>query len=180
MELNTQRLLLRPWVREDTPALYDLARDAEIGPNCGWNPHKSMEESDEILRKVLMNRYTWAIVLKETGEVIGDISLMPFGTSTYANNQQEKEIGFWLGRPYWGRGYMPEACMALLSWAFDSEQVNCVWCAHRIDNQNSARVQEKCGFRFHHRDEGRYSVQLDRYDDLIVNCWTREEWIKRK
>ncbi len=175
MILHTDRLLLRPWEENDGEQLYKLASDPEVGPDCGWNPHKSLEESRELLPKLLMNAYTWAIVLNETNEVIGDISLMPFGTSNCAKNERQKEIGFWLGRPYWGNGYMPEACRELLRYAF--EELNCelVWCAHHDKNNKSARVQEKCGFRFDHREE-HFAQQLGISLTSIVNSISREQW----
>jgi len=177
--LHTERLILRPWEESDAEQLYKLASDPEVGPDCGWKPHETMEESKTTLHQRLMNSYTWAIVLKETGEVVGDISLMPFGTSGKARNENEKEIGFWMGRPYWGKGYMPEACTELLRHAFEDLGAECVWCAHHDKNPKSARVQEKCGFRFDHRIENVYLRQLDCYRNAVVNCMTRDDWNKR-
>ena len=180
MELHTTRLLLRPWQESDLDALYELSKDPLVGPDCGWNPHQSREESQQVLTKLLMNSYTWAIVLKETGEVIGDISLMPFGTGSHTKNENEKEIGFWLGRPYWGNGYMPEACLRLMDYAFAENNASCIWIAHHDKNEKSARVQEKCGFRFHHKTENVYLRQLDCYRNAVVNCMTRDDWNKRQ
>ena len=58
MILHTSRLTLRPWEERDAEQLYKLASDPEVGPDCGWNPHKSLEESRELLPKLLMNVYT--------------------------------------------------------------------------------------------------------------------------
>lgn len=179
MILHTERLLLRPWEEGDAQQLYKLASDPEVGPDCGWMPHQNLDESRHILTQMLMNCYTWAIVLKETGDVIGDISLMPFGTSDKARNENEKEIGFWMGRPYWGQGYMPEACTELLRYAFEDLNCDCVWCAHHDKNPKSARVQEKCGFRFDHKIEHVYLRQLDTYRNAVVNCMTKDDWNKR-
>lgn len=173
--LNTQRLLLRPWQESDLDTLYELAKDPQVGPDCGWNPHQDKQESQDVLTKLLMNDYNYAIVLKETGEVVGDISLMPFGTGSHAKNEKEKEIGFWLGRPYWGKGYMPEACLRLLEYGFEEKGAERIWCAHHTENHKSARVQEKCGFRFHHKKEHVYLRQLDIYRDAVVNCMTKED-----
>ena len=180
MMLHTSRLILRPWEERDAEQLYKLASDPEVGPDCGWNPHKSLEESRELLPKLLMNVYTWAIVLKETDEVIGNISLMPFGTSSNAKNEKQKEIGFWLGRAYWGNGYMPEACKELLRHAFEDLGAECVWCAHHDKNHKSARVQEKCGFHFDHKKDNVYLRQLDCCRNSIVNCLTKEQWEQMK
>ena len=59
----------------------------------------------------------------------------------------EYEIGYWIGRPFWGRGYVPEAVKALLSlyFALGAERI---WCAHAEGNDKSRRVIEKCGFSY--------------------------------
>ncbi len=180
MILTTPRLILRPWEAGDAEALYQLAKSPEVGPDCGWNPHKDLEESKWVLKNLLMNSYTWAIVRKASGEVIGDISLMPFGTSSCATSSTEGEIGFWLGRDYWGNGYMPEACKELLRYGFSNKGLSRIWCAHHTENHKSARVQEKCGFTFHHELADHYSSQLDKHFDSIVNSMSREDWMNSK
>lgn len=167
MKLETERLILRPWRIEDAEELFELARDPEVGPACGWAPHKDIEESKKVLEHILINDYSYAIVLKESGQVIGDISRMPKGESRYCENEKQAEIGFWLGRPYWGNGYMPEACKVLMKYCFETMKLEKVWCGHNITNEKSERVQEKCGFAFAFLDEPR---------SLVVNCMTREMW----
>ena len=71
--METDRILLRPWLESDAPALFKYASDPEVGPRAGWPPHKSVEESLEIIRTVFNDATnTWAIVLKETGETVVD------------------------------------------------------------------------------------------------------------
>ena len=167
MNLETERLRLRFWKMEDAECLYELACDAEVGPACGWKPHQDLAESKEILKNVLMNDYTYAIVSKESGEVIGCISTMPESMSRYCENEKQVEIGFWLGRPYWGNGYMPEACKAVISYCFETLELEKVWCGHNITNEKSKRAQEKIGFQFAYLDEAR---------SLVVNHMRREDF----
>ncbi len=69
--MENDRILLRPWVESDAPALFKYASEPEVGYRAGWPPHKSVEESREIIRTVFSDdTCTWAIVLKETGEPI--------------------------------------------------------------------------------------------------------------
>ena len=75
--LETDRLLLRPWRENDAAALFKYASDPEVGPRAGWSPHKSIEESREIIRTIFHSDTTWAIVLKETGEALGAMGYMP-------------------------------------------------------------------------------------------------------
>ena len=117
--LETERLLLRPWTHEDLSSLYQYGKDARIGPLCGWIPHKNIEHSEMILNKILMVPYTYAITLKTTNEVIGNISLTFKGASNFATKEDEGEIGYWLGVPFWNKGYTSEAVKALIAYAFD-------------------------------------------------------------
>lgn len=73
MIMETDRILLRHWKDSDANALYKYASDSEVGPRAGWQPHHSEDESLEIIRTVFNNPTTWAIILKETGKVVGAI-----------------------------------------------------------------------------------------------------------
>ena len=64
MQLETSRLILRPWCDSDAQALYRWARDPEVGPSAGWAPHTSVENSREIIRTVLSEEGTFAVLLK--------------------------------------------------------------------------------------------------------------------
>ena len=158
MRLETERLYLRYWEENDAEELYELAKDPEVGPACGWQPHKDLAESKAILKDVLMNDWTYAIVLKENGRIIGDISHMPNGVGSYCENENQVEIGFWLGKEYWGNGYMPEACNRIVKYCLDELKMEKVWCAHNIKNLKSKRAQEKCGFEYAYLDEKRSNV----------------------
>ena len=174
MTFETKRLILRPWNEEDEEDLYELAKSPHVGPPCGWEPHKSIEESREILRDILINDYTYAVVLIETGKIIGNISLMPYCESRFSQNEKQAEIGFWLGHPYWGNGYMQEACARLIEYGLEEKELEMIWCAYAVDNRNSMRVQQKCGFEFHH-DDVYYARELDKNVCVKVNCIKRKE-----
>ena len=73
MDINTERLLLRPWRINDAELLFEYAKDPEVGTAAGWPPHKNIEESKMIIEKILMNDQTWAIELKNSGQMIGCI-----------------------------------------------------------------------------------------------------------
>ena len=74
--LETKRLILRPWAEEDAPALYRYARDPRVGPSAGWPVHTSVENSREIIRGVLSEPETYAVVLRETGEPVGSVGIL--------------------------------------------------------------------------------------------------------
>jgi len=150
MILETERLILRPWAEDDAAALYRYARDPQIGPIAGWSPHIDVENSREIIKTILSAPETYAVVLKETGEPVGSVGIM-FGSACSAPlNKGEAEIGYWIGVPYWGKGFIPESVRELLRRCFDDLGCTAVWCGYYDGNEKSRRVQEKCGFQFHH------------------------------
>ena len=77
MIMETDRILLRHWQESDADVLYEYAKKPEVGERAGWSPHNSREESLEIIRTVFNNPTTWAIVLKETGKVVGAMGYGP-------------------------------------------------------------------------------------------------------
>lgn len=114
MNLQTERLILRPWQESDAEALYRYAQNHNIGPAAGWPPHTSIENSREIIKTVLSAPNTYAIVMKETEEAIGSIGIMTLRSEVYSANManDECEIGFWIGEPFWGQGLIPKPSMS--------------------------------------------------------------------
>lgn len=152
--IETERLILRPWQETDAEALFKYASDPDIGPIAGWPPHTSVAHSLEIIRTVFAAPETYAVVLKATGEPVGSCGIM-FSNSLHSADmkQGEAEIGYWIGKPYWGQGLIPEAVRTLLHRCFNELGLNIVWCGYYEGNNKSKRVCEKCGFRFHHTND---------------------------
>ncbi len=176
MNLETERLLLRPWEESVAQEQYRHARDERIGPAAGWSVHTSVENSLEIIKKVLAVPETYAVILKETGLPIGSVGLK-MGTATdMTDRDDEAEIGYWLGVPYWGQGLMPEAVRELQRHAFEDMGLQRLWCGYYDGNEKSRRVQEKCGFRYHHTTEGLYLPLLDEIRTGHASVIHRSEW----
>lgn len=107
--IETERLVLRPWLASDAEALFALANDPDVGPAAGWPVHESKDMSAEIIRTVFAAPETYAVALKSTGNVVGCVG-MHFGDD--ANMQlgdNEAELGYWSGKLHWGFGYATEA-----------------------------------------------------------------------
>lgn len=150
MILQTERLILRPWEESDATALFEYAKDARIGPVAGWPVHTSAEESREIIRDVLSAPETYAVCLKEDNRVIGCVGLMVGGRSNIGLPDDEGEIGYWIGAPFWGRGLIPEAAREIIRRAFCDLRLKTLWGGYFDGNGQSKRVMEKCGFVYHH------------------------------
>lgn len=150
VQLETERLLLRPWRMEDAPDLYEYARTEEVGPMAGWVPHRSLEESKEIVAMFMRGKNTFALEYKETGKVIGSIGIEEL--SALPGKEYEpllgREMGYVLSKEYWGRGLMPEGVRRVIHYCFEELSLDFLTASHFAWNQQSRRVIEKCGFDF--------------------------------
>ena len=145
--METSRIVLRPWRDSDAPVLYKWASDPEVGPHAGWAPHKSVEESLEVIRTVFKDATnTWAIELKETGEAIGAMGYGPSCDCNLPARQGEPLIGYWIAKPYWNRGICTEALGLMIEHIRKTTDIKSLISGHFVDNPASGRVMEKCGF----------------------------------
>lgn len=177
MILQTKRLLLRPWCENDAEELYKYASDPDVGIPTGWPPHTSVENSLEIIRSVLSAPETYAVCLKDGGTPIGSVGLH---RNDIAELDDEYELGYWIGKPFWGMGLIPEASRELLRHAFEDLGMKRIWCGHYDGNVKSRRVQEKLGFVYHHKSEG---IELDLLGEIRtghVMLLTLEDWQKSR
>ena len=175
MILETERLILRPWREDDAEELYKYASDPEIGPPAGWPPLTSVENSRDIIRAVLSAPETYAVCLKENGNPIGSIG---FHRRDLATEGDEYELGYWIGKPFWGQGLIPEASREMLRYAFEDLGMNRIWCGYYDGNEKSCRVQEKLGFVYQRRTEGIEVSQLGEIRTGHSNIMTKERWQK--
>ena len=173
MTLQTDRLILRPWHEDDAAELYRYAKDPEVGPAAGWPVHTSEENSREIIRAVLSAPETYAVCLKESGKAIGSIGLH---RNDIAEDEDEYELGYWIGKPYWGQGLIPEAAREVLRHAFEDLGMNRIWCGYYDGNTKSRRVQDKLGFVFHHTTQGIELALLGEVRTGHVMLLTKERW----
>ena len=174
--LQTQRLILRKWTETDADSLYEYAKDPAVGPIAGWPPHKSREESLDVIRNVLNGAECYAICEKGSDKAIGAVELMLHGRSSNAECEDECELGYWLGKTFWGRGYMPEAARELLRHGFEDLGMRKVWCGYYDGNVKSKRVQEKLGFRYHHTCENVPVPLMNEIRKEHITVLSGEEW----
>ena len=173
--IETERLILRPWREDDAEALYKYAGDPDIGPPAGWPPHTSVENSRDIIRTVFSAPETYAVCLKD-GAPIGSISLKLNGSTDMTDRDDECELGYWIGKPFWGKGMIPEASRALLHHAFENLGMRAVWCGYYEGNEKSKRVQEKLGFVYQYTTEGLDVSLLNEFRTGHTNLMTKEHW----
>ena len=170
---ETERLILRPWCEDDADELYKYASDPDIGLPAGWQPHTSVENSLEIIRNILTAPETYAVCLKTDVKPIGSIGLH---RNDLAEADDEYELGYWIGKQFWGQGLIPEASREILRYAFEDLKMSLIWCGYYEGNEKSRRVQEKLGFVRHLTTEGIELHLLGETRTGHSNLMTRERW----
>ena len=143
--LSSPRLKLRPFIASDADAVRNLAGHPAIAAGTIGVPHPYPEglatqwiarHPDEWGRR---SAVTFAIELKSTHQLVGSISLMRM-------TQDSAELGYWVGVPYWNRGYCTEAAQQLIDFGFNKLGLNRIIGKHLVSNPASGGVLVKCGF----------------------------------
>jgi RimJ/RimL family protein N-acetyltransferase len=158
--LTTERLLLRPFSMDDAPAVKDLAGEYEIAATTANIPHPYEDGMAEAWIGTHQEAFekgeavSFAIALRSGGQLLGAIGLGINQANSLA------EMGYWIGKPYWNRGYCTEAAGAVLEYAFSELGLNRVQARHMTKNPASGRVMQKIGMQY----EGRLRQQIKRWE----------------
>ena len=146
--IESHRLILRRFTAEDAEDMFtNWASDPEVTKFLTWPTHTSANVSRQILSGWIARYedggfFNWAIEWKESGHVIGNISVTVLHEKTEA-----AEIGYCMGRAFWGQGIMPEALRAVMDYLFDTVGLNRIAASHDVRNPKSGRVMEKAGMK---------------------------------
>ena len=170
IRIETPRLILRPWALSDLNDLYEYASVPGVGEMAGWQHHQTKEESQSILERFQKGNKTLALQLKENGKVIGSLGLEEMDTDPFPE-KLGREIGYVLSKDYWGRGLMPEAVQAVIHYCFHTLHYDFLTCGHFVQNNQSRRVIEKCGFSFfaESKHETRYDTVETSRNYILYN-----------
>lgn len=144
--IKTQRLTLRPFKEDDLEDFFEYAKVDGVGEMAGWSHHETIEESKVILDIFLAENKTFAI--EYNGKVIGSVGIEEYNEKVLKefDDKTGREIGFVLSKDYWGQGFMPEAVNGVIDYLFNQVKLDFIICCHSTHNNQSKRVQEKCGF----------------------------------
>jgi ribosomal-protein-alanine N-acetyltransferase len=148
--IETERLILRPFRQSDLRDFNEYASVPGVGEMAGWKHHETIEKTQEILDMFIKEDKTFAIVFKKNNKVIGSLGVEKYGLEdklTEFNGYYGREIGYVLSKDYWGKGIMPEAVGAVISYLFNDLNLDFLTCGYYDFNNQSKRVQEKCGFK---------------------------------
>ena len=175
-ELYTPRLQLRKLTMEDTPVFFSrLGSSKSVTRYMLWKPHASIEESAASIQKALKryetgDSFRWAITLKNTGELMGIIDLIPRdipnGVCSFA---------YMLAESFWNQGYGTEALNAVIDFAFRDWGAEMIQADHFAENGASGTVMGKAGMVYRHTLAGKYE-KGGHIHDAHVYCITRHQW----
>ena len=174
--IETDRLILRRFRSEDAEDMYaNWASDPEVTRFLTWPAHSSVYVTKALLADWIPRYedggyFNWAMEYKNTGKVIGNISVVRLIESIDA-----AEMGYCMSRAYWGQGLMPEAVQEVIRFFFEDAGLDVIFCGHFLRNIQSARVQQKCGFK--HYAYSKYTTLMDTVEDIEDGVLTREMWI---
>jgi [ribosomal protein S5]-alanine N-acetyltransferase len=151
LELATPRLLLKPFELRHADELFPHTSDPDLTRFMSWDPHKDVEETRAFIAKMIEARaaktdVVWAI--EHDGVAIGTLGLHGITWQRAAWRVDRAEIGYWIGKPFWGQGLMTEAARAAVGWAFETLGLHKLTIGCIEDNVASKRIIEKLGFRF--------------------------------
>lgn len=148
--LETQRLILREFNKNDLTDFYEYASVDGVGEMAGWSHHENIETTKKILNSFIKDNKVFAIVYKENNKVIGSLGVEKYGMEDKLDEFKDlygRSIGYVLSKDYWGKGLMKEAVKCVINYLFDECNLDFIICGYYLFNNQSKRVQEKCGFK---------------------------------
>lgn len=176
--LTTDRLVLRRLEIGDADALFRrIGSDPEVTRYMSWKTNQSVNESRDFIRSVTDPKlvgqppwgHVWGICLREDPDPCGTIGVVP--------RAARLELGYALCHDQWGRGLMTEACSGLCNVLWTNEEVWRIQAYCHVENTSSARVLEKCDFRYEGVARRMHVMpQLGREpQDCLLYAWVRDD-----
>jgi RimJ/RimL family protein N-acetyltransferase len=169
--LETERLRIRAYREADIAELVPLIGAREVAATTGRIPHPySEEDAREFLAQIEVEREVrLAITLRDGGRLIGGIGLRLF------EPHEQAELGYWLGVPYWGKGYATEAAREMLRYGFQDLKLHRIFATQFANNPASGRILKKLGMR-HEGCQREHFRKWDQFVDLELYGLLRKEW----
>lgn len=161
LEFTNKAIKIRKLKFSDADDLYEHIHEREISKWTIRIPYPySLKDAIKFIRKSQyevrkMKGYNFGIALKETDSVIGGIGLHCIDWKN-----SNAELGYWIGKKYWGKGLMTEAVRLILDFGFKELKLHKIYAHCFEENVASAKVLEKCGFIL----EGKAREERFRYD----------------
>lgn len=173
--IETPRLVLRAFDQTDAATVRRLAGAREIAQSTALIPHPYPDGLAE--QWIAMHAAEWAarrglslaVTLRATGDLVGAIGF------TFAEEHARAELGYWIGLPFWRRGFATEAATALTDFGFRALGLNRVQAHHYASNPASGRVLLKTGLR-REGTSPKMMLKNGRFEDVVFYGGLRRDW----
>lgn len=179
--LETERLVLRALTSDDIDDVFAYCSDPAVGPDAGWPPHRTREDSRMFVEVVAREPHVFGVFEKvgegATGPCIGSIGLIG---DPQRRNVDCLMLGYALARTAWGKGYMTEASREVLRYGFEELGLLMATCTHYTFNARSGRVIEKSGFVHEGTLHGAEATPDGLMQDFETYYLTRERWLETR
>jgi [ribosomal protein S5]-alanine N-acetyltransferase len=151
LTIATARTVLRPIEPRHADELFEHASDPEVARMMSWHAHADRAETAEYVERCIADRLrqtdlVWAI--EHAGKAIGTVGFGGIKWTFRAWRIDRAELGYWIGRPFWGRGIVSEVAAAVATWGFGTLGLHKITIGCIDGNVASQRIIEKLGFRF--------------------------------
>ncbi len=173
--LYTERLILRKFTVDDADDMFNnWANDERVTRFLSWKPHKSVEETRELLKGWCTayendNTYNWAIVYE--GKTIGSLSVV-----TINEKREFADLGYCMGYDYWNKGIMTEAVKAVIDYLFSEIGINRIGISHAVKNFGSGKVAQKCGLTYEGTKREFFKDSKGEFHDMSFLGILRKDW----
>lgn len=173
--LETERLILRPFTLEDAPAVYEFVKEWDVASTTLNIPHPyepGMADSwirSHTISAAAGDGFSLAMIERASGDLVGSIALR------LSPPHDRGELGYWVGRPYWGRGYVTEAAAAVMKHGFEVLGLNRIEAHHLSRNPASGRVMQKLGMTWEGRAR-QHVKKWGKYEDVEAYSILRQDY----
>jgi [ribosomal protein S5]-alanine N-acetyltransferase len=169
LEINTQRLILKPANLEHTEKLFELMSNHVDTTYLSWEPHKNIETTKELIKNLTEAQsqdkgFHWCIF--NEGQLIGIASLIDVRRNIRTWMLNKAELSYWIGTPYTSNGFATEASKAIMEFGFKNLSLHKIIIAHAVNNSESRRICEKLNFKQYAHEHDAF-MKDNKWHDLI-------------
>lgn len=173
--LESKRIILRKIETNDAPTLLKWGQDSVYHKSAGYQYLEDLSAAQKSIGQYRERPYSYGIVLKESGRLIGLVELYERGLDEYNGLLITKDLGFLLDKNYWHRGLMTEALQLIINFAFEKLHQNQIWAGTFVSNENSQRLLKKLGFRYVYTTDYSMVSSLFNYQEKYY-LLTPQDW----
>lgn len=171
--MQTDRLIIRKISYQDDQGFYEMCSDVQTAVTAGWKPHDSITTTRNIITVCMYDEDTYSIILKDTNEFIGTISLYK---DENKRDCEYRELGFCLNKHFRNKGYMYEACVGMIKYAFTNFKLDLLMVEVAKFNESSKKLIEKLPFKYEGCIRGARRIDSGELCDVLSYSITNEEY----